>query len=84
MFSRFRKLKVVTDRQTNRQTTLSVCSNRPNKIQRDIWRRTFVKTADRSSPLSQQCCVSDDSLKAKFHYAILVADRSEAGRRPAV
>jgi len=23
-------------------------------------------------------------LKAKFHYAILVADRSEAGRRPAV
>jgi len=24
-----------------------------------------------------------DSVKAKFHYAILVADRSEAGRRPA-
>jgi len=23
-------------------------------------------------------------LEAKFHYAILVADRSEAGRRPAV
>jgi len=23
------------------------------------------------------------SVKAKFHYAILVADRSEAGRRPA-
>ena len=23
-------------------------------------------------------------LKAKFHYAILVTDRSEAGRRPAV
>ena len=25
-----------------------------------------------------------DLVKAKFHYAVLVADRSEAGRRPAV
>ena len=28
-------------------------------------------------------CFCEHSVKAKFHYAILVADRSEAGRRPA-
>jgi len=28
-------------------------------------------------------CVALCFVKAKFHYAILVADRSEAGRRPA-
>jgi len=28
--------------------------------------------------------LSDRTLKAKLHYTILVADRSEAGRRPAV
>ena len=27
--------------------------------------------------------ISHRTLKAKFHYAILVADRSDAGRRPA-
>jgi len=30
------------------------------------------------NPLLTQC-----SIKAKFHYVILVTDRSEAGRRPA-
>jgi len=29
------------------------------------------------------CAASILSVKAKFHYATLVADRSEAGRRPA-
>jgi len=31
---------------------------------------------------AQRQCLPNASLKAKFHYAILVADRSETGRRP--
>jgi len=44
-------------------------------------------TISRSWPLSLyvvscQCNITP-TIKTKFHYAILVADRSEAGRRPA-
>jgi len=72
---------------------------RPNKTIKRIPRLLFPKIIinfDRdvvSSHTNLRLLLSDGTglvaslrillLKAKFHYAILVADRSEAGRRPA-
>ena len=45
----------------------------------DFWRYS-----NKIESVGLRMCPYHHSLKAKFHYAILVADRSEAGRRPAV
>ena len=68
--------------ETSTTTTLRrrCASNTTQYYSCDVRLKTTV--VDPTSRIQPRNIHATDALKAKFHYAILVADRSEAGRRP--